>query len=298
MAAAAEAYGQDTEPEGSHKPPVPLHILIIIGILNGTGNFCASIGQPHTKGTTQSLISLAGIPVVLTLSWLFLGKSPTLVAAFAAALIVGATALSALPALTSSNTGDDGGAVSEYWYSVLIYFSAQLFWSSEKVLEEAVFKRYAKIDVLRMFMWTMWVQTILYFAYYPIQTVDAFGDLDLNSLPGVLRDGIRCTFGVGPVAEIEDDDAPPCASGRPAAIFFSYAVVDYCCYSMGLVVIKKGGANLMVLASAIALPLSQMVFCLRPIMGSLVEEFHSTDAAALGCALTGFYIYERWGGMK
>jgi hypothetical protein len=62
-----------------------------------------------------------------------------------------------------------------------------------------------------------------------------------------------------------------------------------------LYVIQKGGANLMVLASAIALPLSQLTFAIRPIMMGRTEQFHATDAIALVCALVGFYIYEKYG---
>ena len=47
----------------------PIYISVAIGWLNGTGNFCAMIGQPHTRGETQSLIMIAGIPAVLALSW-------------------------------------------------------------------------------------------------------------------------------------------------------------------------------------------------------------------------------------
>ena len=45
---------------------------------------------------------------------------------------------------------------------------------------------------------------MLYFAYYPIQTVEAFGGLDLSDVPAVLRDGVRCTLGMPPLSQAQD----------------------------------------------------------------------------------------------
>jgi hypothetical protein len=45
------------------------------------------------------------------------------------------------------------------------------------------------------------------------------------------------------------------------ASVYSYCCVDFWCYFFGLYVIQRGGANLMVMASAISLPLQQLVLC-------------------------------------
>ena len=63
---------------------------------------------------------------------------------------------------------------------------------------------------------------------------------------------------------------------------------------MGLYVIQRGGAALMVLASAISLPLSQIVFCLPFLLGCLTEKFLYTDAAALVLCLGGFVVYQKF----
>jgi hypothetical protein len=71
-------------------------------------------------------------------------------------------------------------------------------------------------------------------------------------------------------------------------LFFTYTDIDYCCYVYGLYVIQKGGANLMVLASTIALPLSKLTFAIRPIMMSRTEQFHATWCVYSECMV---YIY-------
>jgi hypothetical protein len=268
--------------------PIPRYYLVLIGFLNGTSNFFLSVGQVHVRGETQSIMSLVGVPLVMILSWAALGRKPTFVAIGAATLIVIATATSAVPSMIHPE--DDG--VVEYWYSTLLFLLGQVFLAVEKVTEESVFERYTDIDVLRMFQWTMWVQSFLYFAYYPVQSIPAMGGLDIADLPAIIRDGFRCTFASGALSS--NANRPHCDWRNPF-FFFTYTVVDYCCYAYGLYVIQKGGANLMVLASAIAVPLSNLIFCVRPIMMGRTETFHVTDAIALVLAVVGFVIYEKYG---
>ena len=56
-----------------------------------------------------------------------------------------------------------------------------------------------------------------------------------------------------------------------------------------------GGANLVVLATAISLPLSNLSFGVRSIMGPFYDPFKGTDAAALACSIVGFSVHEKLG---
>ena len=80
-----------------------------------------------------------------------------------------------------------------------------------------------------------------------------------------------------------DDDPCPTAeecSFRIPLLFFVYCTVDYTTYAMGLYVIQRGGANLMVLTSAIAVPLQQMAFALHFVLpGKLYQPVVYTDRA-------------------
>jgi hypothetical protein len=152
--------------------------------------------------------------------------------------------IAAWPALTHEKDEGGGEGVQTYWYSVLIMLLAQLFYASEKVLEESSFRKYAKIDVLKMFQWTMIVQFFLYFFYYPLQAVPAFGGIDFYDIPFVIRDGLLCTVGMPPIS---DNPNRPLCTWRNPFLFFAYSAVDYCQYGLMLYVIQKGGANLFVL---------------------------------------------------
>eukprot|EP00911_Craspedida_sp_UC1_P001918 UC1_evm1s1475 len=124
-----------------------------------------------------------------------------------------------------------------------------------------------------MFLWTLWTQVTLGWAYYPIQSIPQLGNVSIASIPQDIVNGARCTVGMPP----NQPGYPDCNWQNPL-IFFTYCCVDYCCYAYGLYVIQRGGANLMMLASAIAIPLTQLVFAIEPLMGRFTENFSYTDA--------------------
>ena len=84
----------------------------------------------------------------------------------------------------------------------------------------------------------------------------------------MIGDGVKCTIGAGGGVDMGtcgDDPCASCGADHPI-IFWAYASVDFWCYFFGLWVIQRGGASLMVLASAIALPLQQFVLVM-PFLG-------------------------------
>ena len=128
---------------------------------------------------------------------------------------------------------------------------------------------------------------------YPLQTLIPGTNSSLSELPDLLRDGARCV--VGRADEVQCCDVDECAlstDGGRAAVFWVYCVVDFSTYLFGLLVIQKGGATLMVLTTAIALPLQQLVLCYRPLLGGLTERFFWGDALALVLVLVGFAAYQ------
>ena len=85
----------------------------------------------------------------------------------------------------------------------------------------------------------------------------------------------------------------PFCDGQSTALFFIYCTVDLTCYGFGLYVIRRGGANLMILASALAMPLSQVMFAFKSIVGKGgYSDYHVTDGIALALTLLGFLVYQ------
>ena len=49
---------------------------------------------------------------------------------------------------------------------------------------------------------------------------------------------------------------------------------------------------MLVLVTAVALPLQQLVLCARPLLGRRAETFFWGDAVSLACVLLGFMTYQ------
>ena len=267
-----------------------------------------AIAQPHTPGLTQTLLNLLGIPLVLLLSSLFLNKVSTTKEWCGAGLIVIGTCVSGLrtllesdhvPSVTNHTTSTPSSsllspspssatsspAIVAYVGSVLLYASAQLFLSGEKIWEEWSFTTFQKLDPMVMFWYTLVTQFMLGWFLYPLQTLPAFGNITLANIPSVIGNGVLCTFGQNTA------HANPCGPFN-AIIFFVYCSVDFWCYFFGLWVIQKGGANLMVVTIAIALPLQQLVLCMKILLGKYSELFFWGDSVALVFVLLGFLLYQ------
>jgi hypothetical protein len=120
---------------------------------------------------------------------------------------------------------------------------------------------------------------------FPFQTIDAFGGLSLQDLPEVIKDGVLCTAGLTVPSGTQCDIFN-------TVLFVVYCTIDFSCYAFGLYVIKtNGGANLMVIGCATALPLQQLLLC-SPVVGSYKSSFFWSDAIALVLVLMGFGVYQ------
>ena len=323
--------GSSSKPRG--RDYAPWYFLVLIGVLNGSGNFCMAIGQPHTPGLTQTLLSLLTVPLVMVLAWACLKQRPSAQALAGALLIVVGTAMSGLRVVLGSGAAT-AQPIDPLWYSIALYAFAQIFLSSERVFEEHSFGKYKKLDPMVMFLWTLATQFTIGWALYPLQTVPAFGGIRLDDIPSVIGGGILCAFGQNPANGTSShghSPAPPrppyypngtagngtagngtaggngtipggggggggalpphCGAGH-ALIFWIYCSIDFWCYFAGLYVIQKGGANLMVISSAVALPLQQLVLCTPFLVSVWAETFFWGDAVALVLVLVGFLTYQ------
>ena len=125
---------------------------------------------------------------------------------------------------------------------------------------------------------------------FPFQTIDAFGPgghgLSLQDLPAVIKDGVLCTAGLTVPSRPQDE-----CDIFNTMLFVVYCTIDFSCYAFGLYVINHGGANLMVIGSATALPLQQLLLC-SPVVGTYQVPFVWSDAIALVLVLMGFGVYQ------
>lgn len=303
-----EGRAEEAEASDSDARRAPWYLLVLIGLFNGSSNWCLAVAQPHTAGLTQSLLSQGlGVPLVMLLSFVFLRRRPSSVAILGASLILAGTVISATRAnwhwlllVENSATSDSGGVVT-FWYSVALFAFGQCLLAVEKVIEDSVFGRFERQDAMVMFCVTMWVQFFLYIPLLPTQILPELGGLHLSEIPLVAWDGVLCTFGITATSPSRLDPSlhpglqnplPKCDVSN-TLLFFIYCTVDMSCYFTGLYAIKRCGANMMVIASSMALPLQQIVFCASFLVTKqYAANFYATDLLALMLVCVGYYVYQ------
>lgn len=114
-------------------------------------------------------------------------------------------------------------------------------------------------------------------------------------------DGVLCTFGItatspsrlDPVMHPDVTNPLPVCNLTNSLLFVVYVAVDMSCYFTGLYMIKKCGSSMMVIVSAVALPLQQLVFCMSFIVTTqYAETFYLSDVLALLLVCAGYYVYQ------
>ena len=265
----------------------PWYFLVIIGVINGTSNTFLGIGMPNTALLSQSLLGTLSLPVVLILSYIYLNVRGTSEKYFGATLILAGTLLSSLHSIINK----PGWCRQCNWESNLLVLDSIFAFGNvglgvERVFEDFVFKRYRNLHPMKMFQWTMYTQFILYLFFLPTQHLKIFGGVAFKDIPGVMVDGVKCTFGISS----NDIDRPRCDSSN-TYLFFAYCFVDFYVYFIGLYVIKKYGSSTMAVASALQIPIQQAVYC-SFLVGKYIEQFYLSDLFALILVLVGYYLFE------
>jgi hypothetical protein len=151
------------------------------------------------------------------------------------------------------------------------------------VYKEQGFRRYGG-DVLVVAAFFTCYQFLLGFAFAPALALPGFGGVALREVPRNMGDGWRCFLGRD--SQPEDD----CA-GAALAVGL-YCGVNFFYNMLGLVVYKRVSAVVAAIAGAVQLPLSNLCFTQRWLVGAAnVEPFRAWDAAALVVVTAGFLAY-------
>lgn len=103
-----------------------------------------------------------------------------------------------------------------------------------------------------------------------------------------MSDGFTCFLGTNP-----NDPADDCSNS--ALILLVYILLNFVYNVLLLVVTKRGSAVLLVVSQALSLPLTNIAFTMRPLMGSGVEPLSVLDLAGIALVCVGFLAYSGYG---
>jgi len=169
---------------------------------------------------------------------------------------------------------------------VVIFLLSIVPGSFSNVYKEHAFKSAENsVDIYYMTTWVTLAQVITGFLFMPLQNLPALGGVPWSDLWQQMIDGNMCMWGKNPRP---GDDC----SGA-GVIMLWYVAINFVYNIFSLLVVKHGNANLSVVTAAIALPLTNMSFSWRLVMGKDYEPFQNTNLLATAIVLGGFILYSK-----
>jgi drug/metabolite transporter (DMT)-like permease len=236
----------------------------------------------------QVLLNQLGIPLTMLASMVFLKSRFKVFQLVGAALIVSGIILAGLPFFLGTDDNPDDGSFKPgniHVAAIIIFGCSQIPGSLSNVYKEMNMKD----DDLNVFVTTTYVslwQMLLGFGLLPLVS----GGFSLPEMKSQMVDGFVCYSG----HNIFDDD--DCESAFWT--FTAYVLINFAYNVTLLNLTKHGSAVLLVMGSALALPLTNLAFTSETIMGDDVEPFSIYDLLGLLLVCVGFLIYSGFGYAK
>jgi len=276
----------------------------MMGFLDAFAGFLSCVGGAFVGGAIQSLMNQTTIPITLLLSKIFLGSVYRRRQNIGSAIIVVGAICSVLPSLLPKNTEEGNDELNSYAESngiyrfltettarsattfsgVVVYFFSIIPGGFSNVYKEYAFKESENpVDVYYMTTWVAFFQVVLGFVFLPAQLLPGLGSLTYEDILPQLRDGWMCMLGYNPLEGDQCEGA--------GFIMVVYVAVNFVYNIFSLLVVKHGSANLSVIAAAVALPLTNMSFSWKFLMGADYEPFDYINLVSTAIVLAGFLTY-------
>jgi len=238
-------------------------------------------------GAVQSLINQTIIPLTLILSVFFLKASYSLRQNLGAAIIVIGAIVSVLPSFLEPSTATSS-RTSTTATGVIVFLASVIPGGFSNVYKEYAFKTSEhSVDIYYMTTWVTLFQVLTGLMFMPAQSIPALGGVPFDEMGKQMVDGSKCMFGENPMPGDDCEGA--------GMILLVYVAVNFFYNVFSLLVVKHGSASLSVIAAAVALPLTNMSFSWKEVMGVDYEPFDYRNLVSTGIVLVGFIIYSRGG---
>lgn len=220
-----------------------------MGLLDAAAGVFSAIGCSFTSGTVQTLCNQGAIPATMFMSRLFLQQYYSKLQYCGAILIVIGALSAALPA--SMMSGSDSNQTTTL--GLLVLLASIIPSSFSNVYKEHNFKS-QNLDVYYLTVYVSIFQVLLGFLFVPILSIKGLGGISLSSVPYNFIDGWNCFLG----RYVQNYE---CHLYQPPYIpLLLYVIVNFAYNTLLLLITKHGSALLLVISSALALPLTNLLF--------------------------------------
>lgn len=265
--------------------PLKWYLYVLLASLDTVGGFLATVSGSNTSGAAQTLIGQLSVPLVVGLSLWLLKASYTVPQYMAVLWILAGVCFGILPP-----PGMPTMENANVWWAVLLYVASQVPGAFSYVLKELYLKA-NDVDVFQLTAGVSWIQLAMAWALVPLLSIDAFGGIKLSSIPSVMSNGFRCFLGDTSVPVINDGVVVGHCSRSVTLVSCALLLSDLVSGIMMLFIMKKMSSSLMVVAVAVALPLSNIAFSVPFLMGDQVLPFNLFDALGLALVTIGFVVF-------
>ena len=260
----------------------PQRKFALMGLLDAVAGLSSSLGGAFTSGGVGSILNQANIPVTMLLSRSFLHSRYTITQYIGAALIVAGSLFAAVPSTGADSAGSSSS--STMWYGPLILLLSCVPNSASNCYKEYSFQSQG-LDMYYLTTLVSTWQVLLGCLFCPLLSLPGLGGLSLSDLPANFAQGWSCFLG----QRVEGYECH--LSSPPYVVLLLYVAVNFVYNVLLLLITKHGSALMLVIASALSLPFTNLVFTSRLFMGREAEAWSWWTAAGLLVVVLGFLLY-------
>ena len=250
--------------------------FLLMALLDCMANFLVICGAAHTNLAFQTLIPQAVIPVSMVLGALVLGSTFTKWQVTGAVFVMLGVFVVCIPTLGSWQGGANS-SISSFWTGMLFLSNVPLALSA-LVKELVLHHKSRDVPVSYLNTAVSCLQFILGFVIAPLGLVAP------GQVSSQIRDGYHCLIGSLP-------SVPECGTTGSVAEYIIFCILMFSMNISLLFVVRHGSSSIMYAASALVLPLSNMVNTWDWVMGSSASPLNDYTLCGLVPILMGIVLY-------
>jgi hypothetical protein len=171
--------------------------------------------------------------------------------------------------------------------AIMVYFLSVLPSAFSNIYKEKQMKIHNMHEV-HTSTFVSFYQLWIGFFFLPLLALPSLGGLTTSQMSSQMSDGFSCFMGTNP-----NDPSDDCSNS--AYILLFYILLNFVYNVLLLVITKRGSAVLLVVSQALSLPLTNIAFTLKPLMGPDVEPLSILDLVGIVLVCIGFLAYSGYG---
>ena len=275
---------------------VPQRTYIYMGLMDAASATLGAIAGGYCPGELQTILNQMIIPVTLFGSFVFLHtKFKSYQLWGCAAIVVGACVASSdyflnpsveEDVVVSSDVSSSGNGMS-LSVAIIVYFLSVLPSAFSNIYKENRMQ-VNNMNEVHTSTLVSFYQLWIGFVFLPLLALPSLGGLSVAEMKSQMSDGFTCFMGTNP-----NDPNDDCS--HSAYILLFYILLNFVYNVLLLVVTKRGSAVLLVVSQALSLPLTNIAFTLKPLMGPDVEPLTILDLIGIALVCIGFLAYSGYG---